>query len=89
MFAKDPVEKHLITQESLLKWLYNVNCKINSKLNEKNKNFAKLCSYYENFKAGSCKKKNHKGKTCRRKTLKLPASHKLEQSKTNSSKNKK
>jgi hypothetical protein len=76
LFSKDPVEKHLITQESLLKWLYNINCQINSKLNEKNKSFGRLCSFYENFKAGSCKKKNHKGKTCHRKTLKLPISHK-------------
>jgi hypothetical protein len=77
LFNKDPIDKHLITQDSLLKWLYKINCQINTKLNEKNKNFSRLCAYYSNFKAGSCKKKNHKGKTCHKKTLKLPSSHKI------------
>ncbi len=77
LFNKDPVENHLTTQDSLLKWLYNINCQINTKLNEKNKDFARLCSFYEGFKAGACKKKSHKGKTCHKKTLKLPVSHKI------------
>ena len=77
LFHKDSIENHLTTQDSLLKWLYNINCQINKKLNEKNKNFSRLCAFYENFKAGACKKKNHKGKTCHRKVLKLPSSHKI------------
>ena len=32
---------------NLLKWLYNINCKINSKIHEKNKKFSKLCNYYK------------------------------------------
>lgn len=88
LFLKDPVEPHLITQENLLKWLYNINCKINSKIHEKNKKFSKLCNYYKSFKAGSCKKKNHKGNTCHKKTIKLPIDHKknyIENMKTSSS----
>ncbi len=70
----DAIEQYLTGQEALLKWLYDINCKINNKLNEKNKNFTRLCTYYQSFKAGSCKKKNHKGNTCHKKTLKLPKS---------------
>jgi hypothetical protein len=73
-FDKDPLKNHLMTQDSLIKWIYNINCKINTKLNEDTKSFNKLCSFYETFKAGSCKKKNHKGKTCRKKSLKIPES---------------
>jgi hypothetical protein len=72
--STDPIQNHLMNQDSLLKWLYNINCKINDKINETNTNFDKLCTFYQKFKAGSCKKKNHAGKTCRKKTLKLPIS---------------
>lgn len=71
---KDPIEAHLTNQDSLIKWLYGINCKINDKLNEENSDFGKLCKFYQSFKAGSCKKKNHKGKTCRKKQFKLPTS---------------
>lgn len=65
-FNKNPVGKNLVGQDELLKWLYSINCKINSKLKENNRNFHKLCTYYETFRTGSCGKKNHKGKTCRK-----------------------
>ncbi len=67
----DPIQNHLANQDDLLKWLYNINCKINDKINETNPNFDKLCTFYQKFKAGSCKKKNFKGKTCRKKSLKM------------------
>jgi hypothetical protein len=65
--SKDKIENYLINQKELSTWLYKINCKINDKLNEKNKDFDKLCTYYLSFKANSCKNKNHKGKTCRKK----------------------
>lgn len=73
-FDKDPLKNHLMTQDSLAKWIYNINCKINDKLNKHTDSFNKLCNFYETFKAGSCKKNNHKGKTCRKKNLKIPES---------------
>lgn len=63
-----------MTQDSLAKWIYNINCKINDKLNKHTDSFNKLCNFYESFKAGGCKKKNHKGKTCRKNTIKIPES---------------
>lgn len=68
-FEKDPVSGHLTGRDKLIKWIYQLNCKINSKFKEPNKDFSRLCGYYEKFRAGSCSKKNHKGKTCRKKKL--------------------
>jgi hypothetical protein len=65
-FNRDPVGKHLTGRDELIKWLYNINCCINGKLKERNRNFHKLCTFYETFRAGGCNKTSHKGYTCRK-----------------------
>lgn len=65
---KYPIETYLICGRDLTKWLYSVNCGIDKELKNKSKSFKRVCFVIESHRAKACSKKNHKGKTCRKKT---------------------
>jgi len=59
------IEDYLDSRRNLTHWLHLVNCKINDCLSTRNKTYKRICFNFESHRAGSCKKKGHKGKTCR------------------------
>ena len=75
---KDPIQNSLDTNETLVKWLYRINCKIDDKMGHKKKNYNHLCKIYESHRAKACSKKSHKGKsTCRISNKKVSKRNKL------------
>ena len=81
-FKKDSIQNSMHSNESLVKWLYRINCKIDQKMGNKKNNFKKLCVIYESHRAKACSKKSHKGKsTCRISNKKLSKRNKIMQQK--------
>ena len=75
---RDPFENNINSNKILINWLYRINCKIDSKMGNKNKKFKRLCTIYNSHKTKACSKKTHKGKsTCRISNKKLSKRNKL------------
>jgi hypothetical protein len=62
------IEQYLGSGRELTKWLYSVNCGIDKELKRESKSYRRVCFVIESYRAKACSKKNHKGKTCRKKT---------------------
>lgn len=62
------IEKYIMCGRDLTKWLYSINCGIDKELKKDSKSFKRVCFVIESHRARACSKKNHKGKTCRKKT---------------------
>ena len=74
----DPIENNFETNKMLIEWLYRINCKIDTKMGNKEKSYKRVCAIYNSHKAKACSKKNHKGKsTCRISNKKLSKRNKL------------
>ncbi len=74
----DPIQNSLDTNDTLVKWLYRINCKIDKKMGHKKKDYKQLCKVYESHRAKACSKKSHKGKsTCRISNKKVSKRNKL------------
>jgi len=61
---QEPIQHILKCRSIMKKWMYDLICKYNSKNKKSYKSYCKKIEYY---RAGGCEKKNHKGKTCRKK----------------------
>jgi len=74
----DSIQNSMETNDSLVKWLYRINCVIDSKMGNKKQGFKQLCRVYESHRAKACSKKTHKGKsTCRISNTKMSKRNKL------------
>jgi hypothetical protein len=62
------IDEYLGSGRDLTKWIYNINCGINTELVEKNKSYRQVCFVVESHRAKACSQKYHKGNTCRKKT---------------------
>lgn len=64
---KIPIQYVLQCRSVMKKWMYDLICKYNSRNIKSYKSYCKKIEYY---RAESCEKKNHKGKTCHKKRKK-------------------